>query len=73
MTTTPDDFERFVGMWADFTPEEDHAFQEILEERAGFMTLKEYAELYNIQLDAEAYRREFPEDEPFTRPPTDIE
>ena len=35
------------------------------------MQLKEYAELYNIPLDAEAYRREFPEDEPFTHPPTD--
>ena len=39
----------------------------------GFTTLKDYAELYNIPLDAEAYRREFPENEPFAHPPTDEE
>ena len=117
MTTAPDDFERFVGMWADMTPEEDHVFQEILEERAGFiptgesnnvterlnqvyatesseldpawkavvaalladedwtgsMTLKDYGELHNLPLDADAYRREFPEDAPFTHPPVNEE
>ena len=38
------------------------------ESKPGPMQLKEYAELYNIPLDADAYRREFPEDAPFTRP-----
>lgn len=38
---------------------------------SGPTTLKEYTELYDIPLDADAYRREFPEDEPFTHPPTD--
>jgi hypothetical protein len=33
------------------------------------MTLKDYAELYRITLDPEAYRREFPDDAPFTYPP----
>jgi hypothetical protein len=28
-----DNLERFIGMWADFTPEEDRVFQTILEER----------------------------------------
>ena len=32
-TTGEDNLERFIGMWADFTPEEDRAFQTILEER----------------------------------------
>ena len=40
------------------------------EGKPGLMTLDEYAELYNIPLEAEDYRREFPEDEPFM-PPTD--
>jgi len=35
-TTGEDNLERFVGMWSDFTPEEDHVFQTILEERAGY-------------------------------------
>ena len=39
------------------------------EEHAGDMTLKDYAELYRITLDPEAYRREFPDDAPFTYPP----
>ncbi|MBI5566923.1 MAG: hypothetical protein HY870_18640 [Chloroflexi bacterium] len=39
------------------------------EGRSGEMTLHEYAEQYEIDLDAEAYRREFPEDAPFTYPP----
>ena len=38
------------------------------EDRPGQMTLREYAAMYNITLDADAYRREFPEDEPFTHP-----
>ena len=32
-TTDEDNLERFIGMWADFTPEEDRVFQTILEER----------------------------------------
>lgn len=39
------------------------------EETTGDMTLREYAGLYKIPLDPETYRREFPEDAPFTRPP----
>jgi len=41
------------------------------EERPGDMPLDEYARLYNIPLDAEAYLREFPEDAPYTAPPAD--
>jgi len=41
------------------------------EARSGDMALRDYAELYTITLDAEAYRREFPEDAPFTQPPAD--
>jgi uncharacterized membrane-anchored protein len=62
-----DNQDRFIGMWTDFTAEEDRVFESIVAERA--MTLREYAELYKIPLDAEAYRNEFPEDAPFTRPP----
>jgi hypothetical protein len=43
------------------------------ESKPGPMQLKEYAELYDIPLDADAYRREFPEDAPFTHPPKDDE
>jgi hypothetical protein len=32
------------------------------------MTIHEYAEQYEIDMDADAYRREFPEDAPFTYP-----
>ena len=38
------------------------------ESKPGPMQLKEYAERYNIPLDADAYRREFPEYEPSTHP-----
>jgi hypothetical protein len=40
-TTGEDNLERFIGMWADFTPEEDHAFQTILEERASYFAGRE--------------------------------
>jgi uncharacterized membrane-anchored protein len=43
------------------------------EDWADSMTLKDHTELHNITLNAAAYRREFPEDEPFTHPPTDAE
>ena len=39
------------------------------EGQSGEMTLREYAERYEIDLKADAYRREFPEDAPFTYPP----
>ncbi len=31
-----DNLEQFIGMWADFTPEEDRLFQTIFEERANY-------------------------------------
>lgn len=40
------------------------------EAKPGTMTLEEYTELYNVTLDAGAYRREFPADAPFTHLPT---
>ena len=43
------------------------------EEQFGSVTLMDYAELYDFPLGADAYRREFPEDEAFTHPPTDEE
>jgi len=41
LTTGEDNLERFIGMWADFTPEEDQVFQAILEERASYFTGRE--------------------------------
>jgi hypothetical protein len=38
------------------------------EDKPGSVPPDEYAALYNIPIDADAYRREFPEDEPFTHP-----
>lgn len=35
-TIDKDNLERFIGMWADFTPEEDRVFKTILEERASY-------------------------------------
>jgi hypothetical protein len=40
-TTGEDNLERFIGMWADFTPEEDRVFQTILEERASYFSGRE--------------------------------
>jgi len=40
-TTDEDNLERFIGMWADFTPEEDHVFHTILEERASYFAGRE--------------------------------
>lgn len=34
--------EQFIGMWADFTSEEDKVFQAILEERANYFTGREF-------------------------------
>ncbi|GAB4420909.1 MAG: hypothetical protein Fur0044_18090 [Anaerolineae bacterium] len=31
-----DNLERFIGMWADFTPEEDRVFETIFEERVNY-------------------------------------
>ncbi len=39
--TGEDSLERFIGMWADFKPEEEQVFQTILEERASFFTGRE--------------------------------
>jgi len=36
-----DNLERFIGMWADFTPQEDRVFQTILEERASYFVGRE--------------------------------
>jgi hypothetical protein len=40
-TTGEDNLERFIGMWVDFTPEEDQVFQAILEERASYFAGRE--------------------------------
>ena len=40
--TDEDNLERFIGMWADFTPEEDRVFQDILEERASYFADREF-------------------------------
>jgi hypothetical protein len=40
-TTGEDNLERFIGMWADFTPEEDRVFKTILEERASYFVGRE--------------------------------
>ena len=40
-TADEDNLERFIGMWADFTPEEDSVFQTILEERASYFAGRE--------------------------------
>jgi hypothetical protein len=40
-TTDEDNLERFIGMWTDFTPEEDRVFQTILEERASYFAGRE--------------------------------
>jgi len=41
-TTDEDNLERFIGMWADFTPEEDRVFQDILKERASCFAGREF-------------------------------
>jgi AcrR family transcriptional regulator len=40
-TTDKDSLEQFIGMWADFTPEEDREFKTILEERASYFAGRE--------------------------------
>jgi len=37
-----DNLERFIGIWADFTPEEDKVFQSVLEERAGYFAERQF-------------------------------
>jgi hypothetical protein len=39
--TGEDSLERFIGMWADFAPEEEQVFQTILEERTSYFTGRE--------------------------------
>lgn len=71
--------ERLNQVYATESSELDPAWKAVVaalladEGWADSMTLKDYTELHNITLDADAYRREFPEDEPFTHPPTDAE
>ncbi len=40
-TTDEDNLEQFIGMWADFTPEEDRVFKTILEERVSYFAGRE--------------------------------
>jgi uncharacterized protein YbjT (DUF2867 family) len=40
-TAGEDNLERFIGMWADFSPEEDRVFKTILEERASYFAGRE--------------------------------
>jgi hypothetical protein len=40
--TGEDNFDRFVGMWANMTSEEDKVFQSIMEERAGYFINRQY-------------------------------
>ena len=44
---------------------------DIEEGKSGDIRLEDYARLYGITLDAEAYLREFPDDAPYTTPPSD--
>ena len=41
-TRDKDNLEPFIGMWADFTPEEERVFQALLEERANYFTGREF-------------------------------
>ena len=40
-TTREENLEQFIGMWADFTPEEGRVFQTVLEERSGYFAGRE--------------------------------
>ena len=40
--TGGDNLEQFIGMWADFTSEEDQVFQAILEERTSYFAGREF-------------------------------
>jgi hypothetical protein len=37
-----DNLEQFIGMWADFTPEEERVFQSIFEERVHYFADREF-------------------------------
>lgn len=37
-----DNLERFIGMWADFTSEEERVFETILEERANYFANRSF-------------------------------
>ncbi len=41
-STGENNLERFIGMWADFTPEEEKGFQTILEERAHYFADRKF-------------------------------
>jgi hypothetical protein len=75
MTTGQDDVtERLNQVYATESSALDPALMKAVaalladEAKSGSTTLKDYAETYNITLDPDAYRREFPEDEPFSHP-----
>jgi predicted nucleic acid-binding protein len=51
--TKKNNLEQFVGMWADFTPEEEQVFQTILEERVNYFTNRQKA----AQIYADLRRR----------------
>ena len=63
VVVTRDGMPLFVAQQA--TPEWLEAWAAELDE-SGDMALEDYARLYNLTLDAETYRREFPQDAPFT-------
>jgi hypothetical protein len=80
MTTEQNDVtERLNQVYATEASELDPAWRAVVaalladEDWADSMTLKDDAELHSLPLNALAYRREFPEDVPFTHPPTDAE
>ena len=52
------------------TPEWMEAL-DIEENEPGDMRLEDYANLYGLSVDTEAYLREFPEDAPYSVPPSD--
>jgi hypothetical protein len=71
--------ERLNQVYATESSELDPAWKVVVaalladEDWADSMTVKDYTELHTITLDADAYRCEFPEDEPFTHPPINEE
>ena len=52
-TADEDNLERFIGMWADFTPEEDRVFKTILEERASYFAGREIESGKSTELQPE--------------------
>ena len=52
-TTGEYNLERFIGMWADFTPEEVRVFKTILEERACYLAGREIESGKGMELQPE--------------------